>query len=331
MTSYTHQQSGLGGAADDQATRLRQMMETAAHVPAHPPEARFEYDTTEDRGAVLDGSPIGARTIAVASGKGGVGKTNIAVSLCHAFADMGCLTTLLDGDLGLGNADVVCGVSPKVHVGHVMAGRATVERALYDVSAGFRLLAGASGIAQLADLSQENQSKLLRRLEPLEMSSDVLMIDCGAGIGSHVLSFLNASDLALVVTTPEPTALTDAYALIKSLTSTWEPAAMPPVELGLVLNQVDDAAHASAVHRRLSSVYDRFLGIDLRLAGFVPYDQSVQTCVRARRPYILDAPKSAASKRTRRLAGELRKRLELSASGQTRRRGFLSRLLRGGV
>ena len=330
MTSYTHQQRALGGAADDQATRLRQMMQATADRPVERNDARFDEGSTEDRGAVLNGASMGARTIAVASGKGGVGKTNLSVSLCHAFADMGCLTTLLDGDLGLGNADVVCGVSPKVHVGHVMAGRATVERALYDVSAGFRLLAGASGIAQLADLSRENQSKLLRRLEPIEKSSDVLMIDCGAGIGSHVLSFLNASDLALVVTTPEPTALTDAYALIKSLVSTWEPAAMPPVELGLVLNQVDDASHASAVHRRLSSVCDRFLGIDLRLAGYVPYDHSVQTCVRARRPYIVDAPKCAASKRTRRLAGDLRKRLELSSSGESRRRGFLTRLLQGG-
>jgi flagellar biosynthesis protein FlhG len=211
----------------------------------------------------------------------------------------------------------------------VLAGRASVEQALHEVSTGFRILPGASGIAQLADLSREHQNKLLKRLQPIEKTSDVLMIDCGAGIGSHVISFLNSADLALVVTTPEPTAITDAYALIKSLTSTWEPAAMPPVELGLVLNQVDDAAHASAVHRRLASVCDRFLGIDLRLAGHVPFDQSVQTCVRARRPYIVDAPKCAASKRTRQLAGDLRKRLELGASGQRKRRGFLNRLLRG--
>jgi len=307
--------------ADDQATRLRQLMQQG-----RAEADRFEAETVE-RNAISTGVLSGARTIAVASGKGGVGKTNISVALCSAFADMGCVTTLLDGDLGLGNADVICGVTPRIHLGHVIEGRATVEQALFEVSSGFRLLPGASGITRLADMSIDQQRTLMERLAPIEQTSDVLVIDCGAGIGSPVLSFLNSADLALIVTTPEPTAITDAYALIKSLVASWEPAARPPVELALVLNQVDDGSHASGIHRRLAAVCDRFLAIDLRLAGYIPSDPTVQACVRARRPYMVEAPKCAASRRTRQLAGELRRRLELATSGSPRRRGFLSRML----
>ncbi|MEQ9616900.1 MAG: MinD/ParA family protein [Phycisphaerales bacterium] len=307
--------------ADDQATRLRQLMQRETG----PPERHD--DEQADRRAIASGSFLGARTIAVASGKGGVGKTNLSVSLCAAFADMGCVTTLLDGDLGLGNADVVCGVSPRIHLGHVIEGRASVSQALLEVSSGFRLLPGASGIAKLAELTPEQQGGLFERLAPIERTSDVLVIDCGAGIGKPVLTFLNSADLALIVTTPEPTAITDAYALVKSLVGTWEPAARPPVELALVVNQADDGAHASNVHARFAAVCDRFLGIDMRLAGYVPSDNAVQTCVRARRPYYIDAPKSDAARRTRQLAGDLRRRLELATSGSPRRRGFLSRLM----
>jgi len=321
QTRQENQTAVTSNPLDDQATRLRQLMQRGA-VEADP----FEEESFE-RAAVSTGALGGARTIAVASGKGGVGKTNLSVALCSAFADMGCVTTLLDGDLGLGNADVVCGVSPRVHLGHVIEGRATVEQALYEVSSGFRLLPGASGITKLADMSSEQQGVLMERLAPIERTSDVLVIDCGAGIGTPVLSFLNSADMALIVTTPEPTAITDAYALIKSLVASWEPAARPPLELALVLNQVDDGAHASNIHRRLAAVCDRFLAIDLRLAGYVPSDPTVQTCVRARRPFMIDAPKCEASRRTRQLAGDLRRRLELSTSGSPRRRSFLSRML----
>jgi len=266
MMQHTHAEA----RTDDQATRLRELMRTGGAIEAGGACARDEFGESDRliREAVSTGTLAGARTIAVASGKGGVGKTNLSVGLCVAFADMGCVTTLLDGDLGLGNADVICGVSPRIHLGHVLEGRATVEQALLEVSSGFRLLPGASGITQLADLSRERQASLLRRLAPIEQSSDVLVIDCGAGIGSSVLAFVNSADLALIVTTPEPTAITDAYALIKSIVSRWEPAARPATELALVLNQVDDEAHASSIHRRLASVCDRFLGCDLRLAGY---------------------------------------------------------------
>ncbi len=156
-----------------------------------------------------------ASVIAITSGKGGVGKSNIAVNLAIKFAKAGKDVVLLDADLGLANADVLCNVDLAANLSHVIARKRELRDVLTLAPGGFRLIGGASGLARMADLSDDDRQRLVTALVELEEQTDVILIDTGAGISPNVLSFTRAADQVLVITTPEPTAITDAYAVIK--------------------------------------------------------------------------------------------------------------------
>jgi len=241
-----------------------------------------------------------AKAIAVASGKGGVGKSNLAVNLAVAMSQAGQKVCLLDADLGLANADVLCNLSPRLTLEQVVSGSCRLSDAMLLAPGGFRLIPGASGVTRMADLNIARRHALLEQLSALERVADVLLIDCGAGISSNVIGFACAAGTAVVVTTPEPTAMTDGYGMIKSLLRQ-----SPTLDVQVVVNMANDEREGRAVFDRISRVSRTFLNHPLEYGGCVPLDTSVARAVRTRMPVVLSSPDSEATRSIRRLASRL--------------------------
>ncbi len=201
---------------------------------------------------------------------------------------------LLDADLGTANADVLCNITPTGNLAHVVAGRKTLREAVIEAPGGFRLVPGASGLAQMAALSQYERDRLLDQMQQLEDETDVVLIDTGAGVGPNVLGFLAAADEIIVTTTPEPTAVTDAYALIKTLVRQSGDAS-EDLDIQLLVNMVRDEEEGRAVYGRIAAVCKRFLGLSPEFLGAVVDDARVPMSVRRRRPLVLESPQTPAS------------------------------------
>lgn len=258
-----------------------------------------------------------ASVIAVTSGKGGVGKSNVAVNLAIKLSAAGKSVLLLDADLGLANADVLCNVDLPYNLSHVISRKKDLHEVIFKAPGGFRLVGGASGLARMADLADHERQRLIDSLGQLESAADIILIDTGAGISPNVLSFTRAADSVLVVTTPEPTAITDAYAVIKVMTR-------DPVtgRISLLVNQAHSQGEAQAVHERISRVVKQFLQVSVLDAGFVPTDESVSQAVRRRTPFVLSNPRCPASM----AIGQLAARLERGIGAPTESGGFFNRM-----
>ena len=237
------------------------------------------------------------RVVAVASGKGGVGKTNLTANLAVALAADGQRVCILDADLGLANLDVLLGLSPTLSLLHVLNGERHLDEIVIDGPAGVRVIPAASGTEDLTALTPAERLRLLDEIDGLDGSLDVLLVDTAAGISANVLHFAAAAAETLVVITPEPTALTDAYALIKVLALRWGRR-----EFLIAVNMAADAADAEAAFRRLARVAERFLRVRLEYQGWIPCDDSVPRAVREQRPVVLAAPAAPASRALIRLA-----------------------------
>ncbi|MCC7407134.1 MAG: MinD/ParA family protein [Phycisphaeraceae bacterium] len=231
-----------------------------------------------------------ARIIAITSGKGGVGKSSMAVNLAVRLSQLGRRVILLDADLGTANADVLCNLNPAAGLAHVVAGRRTLAQVTVQGPGGFKLIPGASGLAAIAALSEAERGRILTELRRLDEQADLILIDTGAGVGPNVLSFMLAADQQLVVTTPEPTALTDAYAVIKTASRR-----RSDLDVRVLVNMVRDAEEARAVYQRLEAVCRRFLHLSPGYAGHVLHDARVPAAVRKRVPFVLDNPRGQAS------------------------------------
>ncbi len=263
------------------------------------------------------GPPRLAQAIAVTSGKGGVGKSNIAVNLAVCLARLGRRTCLLDGDLGLANADILCNLTPRLTLEHVINGRCRLAEAMLLAPGGFRLIPGACGVAKLADLDGADRTALIGQLAALDHVADDLIIDTGAGLAATVLAFVTAASRVLVVTTPEPTAMTDAYGMVKALT-----ARAPDLGISLVVNMVGPEQEGRDVFDRIDRVSRTFLGRALEYGGAIPNDDAVGEAIRHRVPFTLYAPDGPATAAVEALARSL---LGME-SGDATRGGFFSRL-----
>ena len=248
-----------------------------------------------------------ARVIAVSSGKGGVGKTSLAVNLALALGELGLRVGLVDADLGMANVDILLGLVPRFHLGHVADGTCTLEQALCRGPQGLLVLPGASGLLELAAMRGEALQRLLRELRRLDRLVDVVIIDTGAGIGEQVMAFLQASPEVLVVATPEPTAITDAYGLVKALTRVRSQGApsMQATRLFLVVNMGRNPEEGRQVAARLQAVAQRFLGVELVSLGVVPYDPVVSLAVVEQVPLLSRWPRSPAARGIRDVARRL--------------------------
>lgn len=242
----------------------------------------------------------GVRLLAVASGKGGTGKTNLAVNLALAFRERGLPVLLVDADVGLANADLVLGVEPRVHLGHVLSGQARLSEAVVPGPLGLRLLPGGTALEDLAALSPQQMLGLLEDLTLTVPGGEVVLLDLGAGLSPLVRALLGAAPEVVVVVTPEPTSLADAYATIKVLAREGADAC-----IYLVVNQAESPAEARDVARTLARAARRYLGVAVTDLGYVPRDASVPRAVRERRPFLLARPNAPASRAVRELAGRL--------------------------
>ena len=245
----------------------------------------------------------GVRTIAVSSGKGGVGKSNIVVNTAIRLSRLGHRVAVLDADLGAANLDVLCNVQPLTNLAHVVAGRRRLADTIVSVPGGFDLIPGASGLGQIAGLAGYERDRLIEQFQELAGGYDLLIVDTAAGISPNVLSFACCADEVLVVTTPEPTAMTDAYALIKVMHRRGADAGVH-----LVVNMVQNDRQARAVYQRISQVCGRFLQTEVHDGGFVLSDPSIRRCVLKRTPAMLADPESDACRCISRVAKQIANR-----------------------
>lgn len=231
------------------------------------------------------------RCVAVGSGKGGVGKTMISVSLSYALARRGRRTLLVDADLGLANVDLQVGAEPHFTLQDVIFGKCPLHKAILRLDKGPDILAAASGSPELADMGGARRQMFVEELMRFSAQYDFLVIDVAAGIGHNVTSFLSAAPETLVVVANEPTSIMDAYALIKTLSR--DPA---PPALSIVVNMVNSFDEGRRLAERLNDIVRRFLGKNLPVAGIVPYDRAVGNAIRARRSIMTLDPLPAPAR-----------------------------------
>ncbi|MDT8403914.1 MinD/ParA family protein [Sulfuriflexus sp.] len=241
--------------------------------------------------------PKAVRVIAVASGKGGVGKTNVSVNLGMAMSGQGKQVMLLDADLGLGNVDVLLGVHPVHNLSHVISGERTLEEVIVDGPAGLQIVPAASGIKRMAELSPEEHVGLVRAFSELNNNLDVLIIDTAAGISDSVITLTRAAQEVLVVVCDEPASITDAYALIKVLNQ----------EHGInkfhvMVNMVQSVQQGHDLFAKMLKVTDKFLDVTLDFTGTVPYDDYLRKAIQRQRAVSDAYPRSRSALAFKKLA-----------------------------
>lgn len=231
-----------------------------------------------------------AASLCVASGKGGTGKSIVSASLGRRFADLG-RTLILDADMGIGNAHILHGLSPDRSFVELVRGEIGIREALADCGGGLELIAAGSGVSRMAGLTPPEMGLIAEGLFELEGDYDQIIVDSAAGISDQTLHLAAACDEVLVVTTPDLTAMTDAYAFLKVL---WR--ARPDQWPRLVVNRAKDAEHARGVAQRMEGVCRKFLGRSPRWSGWIPDDPAVPECVNARAPVVSERPDSPAGR-----------------------------------
>ncbi len=231
------------------------------------------------------------RIIAITSGKGGVGKSNIVVNVGFVLSRLGKRVLILDADLGLGNLDVLLGLTPKYNLSHAVSGTRTISEIALKGPGNIMILPASSGVQEMTHLSREQKATFLTSMDDVMDDVDVLLIDTGAGISSNVMYFNSNAREILVVVTPEPTSITDAYALMKVLSLNYS-----QTRFKLVVNFARSSREAEDVYQQIKLVADRFLNITIEYVGFVLIDQRVKEGVRRQKIVAEMKPESAASR-----------------------------------
>ncbi len=231
------------------------------------------------------------RIIAVSSGKGGVGKTNIAINLGIAYAKIGKKVIVMDADLGLANVNVCLGIIPKYNLFQLIKKQKRMKDIIIDTNYGIQIVAGASGFSKIANLTDEERISFVNEISSLSYA-DIIIIDTGAGVSKNVISFVMASDEAIIITTPEPTAITDAYGIIKIIATEID---NPNLELKLIVNRVHSFSEGRRVAERVISIAGQFLNVKVENLGMIYDDQIVSQGVIRQVPFMTLDEKSKAA------------------------------------
>jgi len=247
-----------------------------------------------------------AKIITLTSGKGGVGKTVTSINLGLCLAATGKRVVLVDADLGLANVDVLLGVNHPYNLYHVLTGEVSLNDVIVEHPAGLQIIPGGSGLSRLANLSEFERQHLLQILSDLQNQCDIILFDTAAGINKNVMAFVDLADLVMVVTTPEPAAITDAYAMIKTTVQQQAQG-----RICVLLNRVSSRHEARACQQRLAQVTKRFLNAGIYDAGYILEDSYVSQAVRTRKPFVLEYPRCQASYCMMSLAAKLAKNVQL--------------------
>ena len=230
------------------------------------------------------------RTIAVTSGKGGVGKTNIAANLAMIFRRYKKRVLLVDLDLGLANIDILLGLRPEYTLQDVIEGRKQMKDIILHGPDGIKFVPASSGIEELTSLNEKQMKMLFKGFCDLDEELDIVIIDTGAGISSNVLSFVLASNEILLITTPEPTAITDAYAMIKALSRKRK-----DLNIKLLVNLADSREEAELTMKRISSVTLRFLNVNVQYLGYLLQDPNIPIAARLQKSFVKEYPNTTAT------------------------------------
>lgn len=241
-----------------------------------------------------------AEVLAITSGKGGVGKSNIAANLAVCLACSQKRTVLLDADLSLGNLDIIMGLRSKYNISHMLDGKKCLDDIVQIGPEGVEVICSTSGLERLANLNEFQRQRLLRELSKLQENSDALIIDTAGGISKSVVGFCLAANQVLVVTTPESTAITDAYAMIKVLVRNGFAG-----RISLVVNMAETVAEGRRTYQQIASVAMRFLNAHIYGAGVILRDERLASAIRLKKPVVLAYPKAKISTSLSALAAKL--------------------------
>ena len=300
---------------EDQAARLRQMVEGKTEYTAEPAFSEGMPASSPQDAAASKGA---ARVIAVTSGKGGVGKTNLTVNLAIALGMAGKRVIIIDADLGMANVDVILGTVSKHNLTHLLKDDVSLQDVLVHGPYGVNYISGGSGIENAMDWSPQERNRLLNKLAECEALADVILVDTGAGIGKNVLDFILSADEVILLTTPEPTALTDAYAVMKAYSLY---AAQKTMKL--VVNRVYNETESRDVVTKLKRTSAKFLQMQVDCLGYIYEDRNMMQAVRRQMPLLAAYPNTISARCVQAIANSL------LYGGQTRvKRGWMGFLQR---
>jgi flagellar biosynthesis protein FlhG len=264
-----------------------------------------------------------AKVITVTSGKGGVGKTNVTINLAIALSELGLRVIIIDADFGLANIDVLFGIMPKFTLVDVINGKKNILEVLSDGPRNIRFVSGGSGVEELVKLEKEKLEAFMENIGLLDKLADVVLIDTGAGLSDTVMSFVMAADEILLVTTPEPTSITDAYALVKMVSNRDKSRV-----IRVLVNRADDVHEANDILNKLSIVAETFLSIKLQPLGYLLQDEMVIKAVKMQQPFLLSFPKSAAARLIREVSRKLLDEKDGEEATENKGiKGFVNRLV----
>lgn len=288
---------------DDQAEQLRQQRDAERRAGLLRP-------VEEARGGLR---------ITVTSGKGGVGKSNFALNAAIAMAGLGKKVLLVDADTNLANLDLLIGMSPSFNLADVVTGGKTMQEIIIRGPGGIDILPGASGDIFMLGLDEQVESRLVDSFSELEETHDVIIIDTGAGLTRQIVAYATCADDVVVVTSPEPTARADAYAMIKVISQQ-----RPTISIHLLVNMVKSAEEAMDVYDGLNLVVQTFLKFSIKYLGHLPFDANVMTAVAAQRPLMLEFPRSSSSVAIRMTAHKLLRGINIPSAAE--KESLLSRM-----
>lgn len=271
--------------------------------------------------------PIGviksnAKVFTITSGKGGVGKTNITVNLAISLSDMGYRVVVIDADLGLANIDVVLGAMPKYTLVDVIKNGRNILDILCTGPKNVKFISGGSGVEELTRLTTTELEIFVKNIALLDKIADIILIDTGAGISESVLRFVMAANDVILITTPEPTAITDAYALIKAVGTRDSKKVVR-----LVINRADSAIEAQTVMQKLNMVSEKFLKMKLQFLGYIPNDPLVSKAVKQQKPFSILFPDCPATQNMKEISKKVLKLAEKKSPEQSGIKEFFNKFL----
>lgn len=269
----------------DQAEMLRKIVDNM-NSGAPAPETRKPEKT--------------ARVITITSGKGGVGKTSVTVNLAIALSQLGLRVVILDVDFGLANVDLLFGINPKYTLLDLIREEKSIFEVLTDGPNNIKFLSGGSGVEELIRMDRKKLRKFVGSISMLDKLYDIILIDTGAGLSKNVMSFIMAADEIILVTTPEPTAITDAYALVKMVSRRDRKKI-----IRVLVNKAETVREAEEIARKLTVVSEKFLSLKLNKLGYILYDDTIVKSVKLQKPFCLSHPRSQAARSVFALADTL--------------------------
>ena len=264
-----------------------------------------------------------SRVIAVASGKGGVGKTNVAVNRGLALRKRNLRVLLIDADLGTANIDVLLGLTPNFHLGHFLSGERELNEIIIDGPGGLNILPGTSGLEEFLDISRRQVERLRFLSFQLESSYDIILVDISAGVHRNNINFISICDEVIVVLVPEPTAIMDAYSLVKILHNHQYSG-----KINLLINQLNSRQEGKGILERMSKVIRDYLGIQAEIVGYIPFDNHLRQAVKKQKALLELYPGSKAGQAFDEVAEVLvNKQAENTVDRDNDKEGFINRLL----